>query len=278
MAYDPIDYTTPADDLPTGAAKINAMFSELYGKTGAATTSASGIVELATNAETVTGTDTVRATTPAGVKAAIDALIAAAPGALDTLDELAAALGDDANFAATVTTALAGKQPLDADLTAIAALVSAANKIAVATGAGTWTLLDFSQAIATWTPVLTFATPGNLSVGYAQQTGWVLKIGTLRIAQFSIVTNSFSHTTAAGNLNVTGLSEASASGYVLVGTCAWAGITKAGYTHVAPVLVASSSTIRFDAFGSGQALATVAFGDVPTGGTVVLRGLIAYTV
>lgn len=33
-----------------------------------------------------------------------------APGALDTLNELAAALGDDANFAATVTTALAGKQ------------------------------------------------------------------------------------------------------------------------------------------------------------------------
>lgn len=44
------------------------------------------------------------------VAAAVNALIAAAPGALDTLDELAAALGDDANFAATVTTALAGKQ------------------------------------------------------------------------------------------------------------------------------------------------------------------------
>lgn len=37
-----------------------------------------------------------------------------APGALDTLNELAAALGDDANFAATVTTALAGKAPLSA--------------------------------------------------------------------------------------------------------------------------------------------------------------------
>jgi hypothetical protein len=46
------------------------------------------------------------------VAARIAALIAAAPGALDTLDELAAALGDDANFAATVTTALALKAPL----------------------------------------------------------------------------------------------------------------------------------------------------------------------
>lgn len=39
----------------------------------------------------------------------VNALVAAAPGALDTLDELAAALGDDANFASTVTAALAGK-------------------------------------------------------------------------------------------------------------------------------------------------------------------------
>ena len=36
----------------------------------------------------------------------VSALLAGAPAALDTLDELAAALGDDANFAATVTTNL----------------------------------------------------------------------------------------------------------------------------------------------------------------------------
>lgn len=55
---------------------------------------------------------------------AIADLIASAPGVLNTLDELAAALGDDANFAATITAALAGKQPLDADLTAIALLTT----------------------------------------------------------------------------------------------------------------------------------------------------------
>jgi hypothetical protein len=37
---------------------------------------------------------------------AVNALVNGAPGALDTLDELAAALGDDGNYAATVTTAL----------------------------------------------------------------------------------------------------------------------------------------------------------------------------
>ena len=41
----------------------------------------------------------------------VNAVIASAPAALNTLDELAAALGDDSNYAATVTTALAGKVP-----------------------------------------------------------------------------------------------------------------------------------------------------------------------
>lgn len=55
------------------------------------------------------GTNTTQVATTAFVKTAVDNVIASAPGALNTLDELAAALGDDANFASTVTTALAGK-------------------------------------------------------------------------------------------------------------------------------------------------------------------------
>jgi len=45
----------------------------------------------------------------AAVNAAITSLVGGAPGALDTLKELADAINDDASFAATVTTALAGK-------------------------------------------------------------------------------------------------------------------------------------------------------------------------
>lgn len=41
--------------------------------------------------------------------AAVSAVIEAAPGTLDTLNELAAALGDDPNFATTITNSLAGK-------------------------------------------------------------------------------------------------------------------------------------------------------------------------
>ena len=42
----------------------------------------------------------------------INAVIDAAPGALDTLNELAAAMGDDPSFAATITSALANKADL----------------------------------------------------------------------------------------------------------------------------------------------------------------------
>lgn len=57
----------------------------------------------------VAGNNSLRIANTAFVTAALAALVAAAPGALDTLDELAAAMGDDANFATTMTNALAGK-------------------------------------------------------------------------------------------------------------------------------------------------------------------------
>ncbi|HCN9111129.1 TPA: shikimate transporter, partial [Escherichia coli] len=50
------------------------------------------------------------------------ALVDSSPEALDTLNELAAALGNDPNFATTVTNALAGKQPLSDVLTTISNL------------------------------------------------------------------------------------------------------------------------------------------------------------
>lgn len=58
------------------------------------------------------GTNTTQAASTAFVRGEVAALVASAPGALDTLDELAAALGDDASFAATMTSALALKAPL----------------------------------------------------------------------------------------------------------------------------------------------------------------------
>ena len=55
------------------------------------------------------GTNNGQIASTAFVAQAIAALVNSSPAALDTLQELAAALGNDANFAATVTNALAGK-------------------------------------------------------------------------------------------------------------------------------------------------------------------------
>lgn len=55
------------------------------------------------------GTNTTQVASTAFVQTAVAALVDAAPGALDTLNELAAALGDDPNFATTVTNGLTAK-------------------------------------------------------------------------------------------------------------------------------------------------------------------------
>ena len=77
---------------------------------------------LTDEAVTLSGTGTITGSTPVVdvsnsqiattgfVKIAVNNLVDSAPGALNTLNELAAALGDDANYAATITTALSGKQ------------------------------------------------------------------------------------------------------------------------------------------------------------------------
>ncbi len=66
----------------------------------------------ADNAEALAGALTDKAINPATLKHVIEAVIGGAPGALDTLNELAAALNDDADFHATITNALALKAPL----------------------------------------------------------------------------------------------------------------------------------------------------------------------
>ncbi|WP_049018224.1 phage tail protein, partial [Enterobacter cloacae] len=72
------------------------------------------------------GNNSTQLANTAFVQAAIAGLVGSSPAALDTLNELAAALGNDPNFAVTMTNALANKQPLDNTLTALSGKTVAA--------------------------------------------------------------------------------------------------------------------------------------------------------
>ena len=98
-------------DLPSGAVEA-AQLAELEDAVALRALSASPELTGTPTAPTAApGTNTTQIATTAFIKAALDALVAAAPGTLDTLNELATALGGDANFAATITGLIGTKAP-----------------------------------------------------------------------------------------------------------------------------------------------------------------------
>ncbi|ELY2630963.1 phage tail protein [Cronobacter sakazakii] len=115
------------------------------------------------------GNNTTQIATTAFVKAALAGLVGSSPAALDTLNELAAALGNDPNFATTMTNALAGKQPLDGTLTDLsgkdaAAIISylglgSAAKLNVGNAAGQIPDMSFFLSGQNW-----FKLPGGIIV------------------------------------------------------------------------------------------------------------------
>jgi hypothetical protein len=87
-------------------AQVTGMQSALDAKAPLASPALTGLPTAPTPSP---GTNTTQLATTGFVATALAGLIDAAPGALDTLNELAAALGDDPNFATTVTNGLADK-------------------------------------------------------------------------------------------------------------------------------------------------------------------------
>ncbi|ENA4725242.1 prophage tail fiber N-terminal domain-containing protein [Escherichia coli] len=79
------------------------------------------------------------------VRKLLAALVDSSPEALDTLNELAAALGNDPNFATTITNALAGKQPLNDVLTAVSQITPEENTLPYFSAEGRILLAKLSE-------------------------------------------------------------------------------------------------------------------------------------
>lgn len=86
------------------------------------------------------------------VQAAIAALVGSSPEALDTLNELAAALGNDPNFATTVTNSLAGKMDKSANGSDIENVSVFLQKLGLGDGSGRLIQCQVFKSSGTYTP------------------------------------------------------------------------------------------------------------------------------
>lgn len=124
------------DELTLAQSQITNLTTDLAAKAPIDSPTLTGTPAAPTAAA---GTNSTQIATTSFVQTAVSNLVDSAPTTLDTLNELAAALNDDPNFATTVTNSIADKQPLDADLTAIAALAGTSGFLKK-TAADTWSL------------------------------------------------------------------------------------------------------------------------------------------
>lgn len=112
-------------------AVVKALNNALALKAPLSSPALTGTPTAPTAAQTVNNTQIA---TTAFVKSAIAALVDSSPGALDTLNELAAALGNDPNFATTVTNALAGKMEISKNGADIADVATFLNNLGLGAG------------------------------------------------------------------------------------------------------------------------------------------------
>lgn len=136
------------------------------------------------------------------------------------------------------------------------------------------TLDDYEEG--TFVPTLTFATPGNLSVAYTLRTGNYTKVGRQVIVNVVVFTSTFTHSSASGALQITGLPFA--AGATSISAIQFQGITKATFTSFAAQIVSAATLCTFVGSGSGVGVGVVNAADTPTGGTVLLAFTLSYIV
>lgn len=148
------------------------------------------------------------------------------------------------------------------------------------TGAA-WQTFGASFETGTWTPSLTFATPGDLALGaYTNRVGAYIRIGPLVLVWFNvIVTPTF--TTSAGNLQLTGLpyTAGNVSARIGLGALQFTNLTlAAGYQMSSARVGPNENFVTFTKSGTGVANVSVQAGDVTSAASTQLASTVAYLV
>ena len=139
------------------------------------------------------------------------------------------------------------------------------------------TLDDYEEG--TWTPEIHFSTTdGNLSVAYATQGGNYVKIGSLVHVCFMINTSTFTHSTASGNMRITGL-PFTGDGYHTAGNVDHGGITVTNVSTLCPYVVGGQTYIQiYGGAEAGGARFPLNIANTTSGTQVYLVGSVIYTV
>ena len=148
-----------------------------------------------------------------------------------------------------------------------------------AAGSTSEVLDDYEEG--TFTPTITFETPGDLSVAYhANTNATYTKVGRLVTISFYVRTTTFSHSTASGNLRILGtpFTPRTYTGMKSEGGTTYYGLNKSGFTQATVLVNSGSSVITMSAVGiAGSSISTVNANDAPgVGGRVDISGVISY--
>ncbi|HAW3444262.1 TPA: phage tail protein [Escherichia coli] len=135
------DTDNDSEELAATPKAVKAVMDETKTKAPLDSPAFTGTPTTPTPPDDAAGLETANA---AFVRKLLAALVDSSPEAMDTLNELAAALGNDPNFATTVTKTLAGKQPLNDVLTAVGQITPRKNSLLYYNESGNLTLTDLT--------------------------------------------------------------------------------------------------------------------------------------
>jgi hypothetical protein len=133
---------------------------------------------------------------------------------------------------------------------------------------------------SSWTPVFTFATPGNISYAGSTINGYYETAGNIYVVTFAITTTP-TFTTASGNAQITGLPVASNSGTgnVAVGNFSISSTTWPTLaTSLSLQIAAGASLITLVGSGTAQASANFTTSNFVSGVAITITGSIMYLV